>query len=1101
MGFYGNITSTNKTQFTFDRTYPSRYIMDVNAKKDGVYLGRYVLVEYDLSTNPYLDEIGDDFLRVYCQNYSEDGNINNFLMYSSPNFEEGTRIRYSEVPAEDNPHHGPNGSVIEGQVVWILVDNKPPYQNISEYKVFFQCVGKTSIGNYAVFERIDTKDPYYENFNIDAYVYGKGRGFDSTVWQKVYTNDEEKYVMIAELNSVVPTFDLVADAPTMVPITPHFDTDSTSVYYKLHWQPQWGLRVAALEDKIPSDCETIWIRETYDSFASDRDARIQRWYWGYDANKKAYDWIQYKNEEEIQKIAAAIHFNKTAFDSQLDKTRKIDADSLAAINKHYEGKDDNLNYFTIMPTGASGVWYNSHDKEPHGGEIGKEQAKDTQEMRINLPAIGNMMSDAWDIIHGPYRNDDMREFNPDNTDERIDSLQGRLDSIAALNIDEIPIKRSSDGEVVGTRINGNEHFSFAEDDETKEILWEEISDSFDMDDPWISTTINTERIVNNHTDTNENGEYVGNNGISIHHTYYPTKDSTSSIDVNSVDENGDYVKNTSETYKEDKILNSNLESDGNTVTLYSPYVDAAGHVVGKNIETITLPYAYKSFTTSGLSDGTNDLYTTITSGALEGNDKSSVNIPEDVDNKTIADNTQDKLEINPGNKWIQVRIDEDKATIAHEIHSVNTVARVSDLNNGIDEISVQDIEFDNAGHVTKNQKHTYTLPYSYKTFKTESGVSEKSNGDLFDDNIGESTETVASNTQDSLTINPFNKWIQTKFSEDKLEIAHSVEPIDTIDTEETNLNDEDINNIVIQDIAHDAAGHIISNKNHSYVLPYSFKTIWVSNSNDNPHPNSQREWSESITVGTELPAKADNSHDTLGIKSLNKNIKIYTANQTYSLPPSLGGGTKNNVSLYVEHDFPATSLFNSNLKSNNNISPKFGESFNVSTFGIDGTGHVGELSEYAITLPTPSLNDFTATGASVLTGISMVQDTGAITQTNANVGNLLLTDYAIGESAEKIEATDSINGAFGKLQLQLNTENARAIAAETQINEKITSLQDSAITKDMKFIYREKEVETDEEGQEIVVKEAVEYTVAELVTRIKALEDRIFALENPNVEE
>jgi hypothetical protein len=35
-----------------------------------------------------------------------------------------------------------------------------------------------------------------------------GRGWDSTVWQKVYENGKESYVMIAELNGVVPTFDI-----------------------------------------------------------------------------------------------------------------------------------------------------------------------------------------------------------------------------------------------------------------------------------------------------------------------------------------------------------------------------------------------------------------------------------------------------------------------------------------------------------------------------------------------------------------------------------------------------------------------------------------------------------------------------------------------------------------------------------------------------------------------------------------------------------------------------------------------------------------------------------------------------------------------------
>lgn len=47
MGFYGNITNTSRTQFQFDKTYPNRATMDNSAKSDGVYIGRYVLVEYD----------------------------------------------------------------------------------------------------------------------------------------------------------------------------------------------------------------------------------------------------------------------------------------------------------------------------------------------------------------------------------------------------------------------------------------------------------------------------------------------------------------------------------------------------------------------------------------------------------------------------------------------------------------------------------------------------------------------------------------------------------------------------------------------------------------------------------------------------------------------------------------------------------------------------------------------------------------------------------------------------------------------------------------------------------------------------------------------
>jgi hypothetical protein len=47
MGFYGNISNVGRTNMVFDRIYSSRQAMDANAAKDGVYAGRYVLVEYD----------------------------------------------------------------------------------------------------------------------------------------------------------------------------------------------------------------------------------------------------------------------------------------------------------------------------------------------------------------------------------------------------------------------------------------------------------------------------------------------------------------------------------------------------------------------------------------------------------------------------------------------------------------------------------------------------------------------------------------------------------------------------------------------------------------------------------------------------------------------------------------------------------------------------------------------------------------------------------------------------------------------------------------------------------------------------------------------
>jgi hypothetical protein len=100
--------------------------------------------------------------------------------------------------------------------------------------------------NYAELISED-KSNHLLNFNVDASKYPTSRGYDSTVWQKTYIDGSAKYVMIAELNSVVPILDVSADAPTLAPVMPHFDKDSTNIYYKLHMQPTWGFRIKAAD--------------------------------------------------------------------------------------------------------------------------------------------------------------------------------------------------------------------------------------------------------------------------------------------------------------------------------------------------------------------------------------------------------------------------------------------------------------------------------------------------------------------------------------------------------------------------------------------------------------------------------------------------------------------------------------------------------------------------------------------------------------------------------------------------------------------------------------------------------------------------------------
>lgn len=880
MGFYGNITNTNKTQFTFDRIYSSRYQMESLIPTDEIYLGRYVLVEYDTK---------DETDKFYYRTVYKVGK--NF--YSSPDGAASTRIKFT---TERNPEIPTQGlgvdSVIQGELV--IVRSTDP-------EALYVCTGQDSSNpTYAAFAyatKYNDSSPYTENYGIDIAAYGKGRGYDSTVWQKVYANGVEKYVQIAELNSVVPDFAVTADAPTMWPIVPHFDMDSTNVYYKLHWQPQWGFRIAqAPADK--SDDLTAWIREEYDV----ETGVSQKFYYN------GSEWRPYRdNINEALRVNAAIFYNKDAFDPQVDESRT----SSDGIRKHVNDAD----IIKILPTGASGNKYNRHDGTPNQSE-----QVDIQELTFNLPSIGNMLSDVWDIVNGQARNN-----------SAFDSLQGKLNSINALAKDEIPLQwKATDeeplGEIVGIKLNGGKTSA---------------SDLSGInDDKWIKTIIDS--------DTRE---------FSIHHTYNPVNPTTSTSDVN---------------------------GHGDTIDLYTPVVDDMGHVVSHNTETVTLPFSYKIYTTTGLNGTvTTDIYTTI-NNISSGENTSTSSIPSGTINQTIASNTQDTIAVLPFNKWIQTRITDDKIEIAHEIHAVDTVKQFDNLNPDIDEISAnvydnitfQDLSFDAAGHVIVNREHTYTLPYNYRILKTD-GLVKTSSADLYttitENSSGANTSSAtadpttirASNTQDTLNVNPVNKWIQTKLDENGLHIAHEIHAINTV-AQSTDLNETKSDSVTWQDLTFDKAGHVLINRHHQYTLPYGFKTIKALNTLDTVVTDP------AITISANGQV-ADNTQDTLTFEASNRWIKFDDSKEDtirvgHILSP-MENGTMPNICYGLTQDETIITLDEDNT-------------FEVPAFRIDEAGHIIRAATHKVTLPE-NFAGFNIIGSSTIQSDS------------SNLGGLLVPDSMI----------------------------------------------------------------------------------------------------------
>lgn len=488
MGFYGNITNTTRTQFSFDATYPSRYEMDTQVANDGVYVGRYVLVEYDkdikgsLSGIPQVYKITTDGLNkdfalsisadfIVGEKEDEEGNTVNptiirciteqdrkdiadgKLKYTDNLIEQGTVLR---VPGELNDdgkpiynlvansgtHKDPKDSLSDEywvatgneQFVITMMAEDEQGRPVKQYTTFTGALWE-SLGD-------SSQDSFTLNFTRDKQYYKTSRGYDSTVWQKVLDKGYEKYVMVAELNTIVPTFDITADAPTIVPLRPHFDVDSTNVYYKLHWQPTWGLRIRSSEPdtqvpqydtegkpiaatilssnsrvEYPSDENTHWTRTEFDKTTNSKKVLYAQY-----NETGGIDWIEKAPENDPPVLNAAIYYNRDGFDP--DKVSKswdrkylhqlglggrrdpaVDPDVSPSEDKGFVAEG-----ITIAPTGLSGNTYANHN-----GVATPEV--DTQELSIMLPSIGDAISDVWDLVYGGRKTNEAiqktQKRNPD----------------------------------------------------------------------------------------------------------------------------------------------------------------------------------------------------------------------------------------------------------------------------------------------------------------------------------------------------------------------------------------------------------------------------------------------------------------------------------------------------------------------------------------------------------------------------------------------------------------------------------------------------------------------------------------------------------------
>ena len=385
--FYQNPAINPATMnFNFAHVYSNRQEMEDKKRTDGVYPGRYVLIEYEKEFEPIVkDNNGKwdfnnsySYKKLYALEYVVEDETAQEVNYIPNNV---TRVTYNGVRYDISGEADSFlTSVKENESKVVLYSDHVTYDDydipIGVTKGMVVAVGnleETAFNFYQVIEGINGEpaqfkllnlsykndtvyigeesfhpitdgEKYAFNYTIDrawAEKWGAtiGRGYDSTVWQKTIVNGELTYVQIAELNTIIPTFDLLADAPKDKTEAPYFDEISSNVYYRLHNMANWGMRIKEANPNAETSSDLI----TYPSNVREDGTDL------------------------------AIYWNNDGFD-------KININKDTVHN----------NKINIANTGISGESY-SDTNGP---------TEDIKEISIMLPALGNTISDIWDIIYG-----------------------------------------------------------------------------------------------------------------------------------------------------------------------------------------------------------------------------------------------------------------------------------------------------------------------------------------------------------------------------------------------------------------------------------------------------------------------------------------------------------------------------------------------------------------------------------------------------------------------------------------------------------------------------------------------------------------------------
>lgn len=905
MGFYGNITNTSKTTFSFDLIYDTRTEMDKNANVDGVFLGRYVLVNYD-----------EEPIKAYYNSSTD-------RFYNTANFSLNSMIT-------------PREGVIYQDIY-----------NATSPVSFYKWDGSRHV-------LCNSNTPYQERFSKDVTNYG--RGYDSTAWVKRYdtVTDSYKYVMIAELNAVIPTLHMVVDSPTAVPTTPYFDRDTTNIDYYLHMQSDYGMQ----------------IKEQMDNAYSDETVQRVPVFW--EVDETGY---QYPSKGTPTNVAADIYYNKAGFRHDI-RTLMDDAGH----------NQDTINYSMAQ----SGRKYGAD------ADLGVYKngvtADDVYEWYIRLPSIGNSICRMWDKVYDNRNNGQYRALNKaqqrNDKDSNLvsynkETLIGMMNTVQDLlgytlrPVSEAPQTISGDTciqsyDLTYDKVSGTQTIQY----DARNALYYDTNAEGVVNKyyyyafaPVYTEALPTDktltyyykdgdvyRIANIETYNSQDAD-----GASVAYPKYYTRSNAWNLTELKTDYN-DTVYGLLNEFN--KLIGINAEDERNEGTIYGS-INIIKDIV-KNIGQL-IPGRLLHTNNEGIIETTDTFYPSSTEDAnrvLVGN-PNKTNLKASWENRvrsievqtgSTSDNDWDtntgiidtntnndnEVSLKAGNKWIGLQVEsgaEQRVSIKHMKSTLSEHNFVDDLyiDPNIDGTIQKDCKYtfpiiktDNAGHVISYITDDVYIPYNFRNITLNAQSTAET------EMASNSGTQSADNTNDTFTIGTGNQWITARIDDDQLTVAHALIDANAIkkwefkstSTDGWQNPSADGNKLTIPTFEIDNAGHIVRNNSVDFYIPNNFRNINVTADTN----------TDIDSISGEGLLEADSTTDTWTLSSQNKWIDIKA--------------NVNEDSISIGHKYSPLKAWSFTPDASDALKTKNTDnSFTIPTFTTDNAGHI--ISSGSVTYYVP----------------------------------------------------------------------------------------------------------------------------------------------------